>query len=147
MVNFGPLVAEISLPVWGTPANFNGVRVLPALLHGSQVVGVSQTMFGRATITLGIGPHSSCIWITPLQLTDQTRWRNHNVERKHDCQRRTWPGTDICDGIVLCVGLQAPFVPFLTEHMYQNLRHLIDAESTKGVDTGSVHYLMLPQPK
>jgi len=43
--------------------------------------------------------------------------------------------------------LQAPFVPFLTEHMYQNLRHLIDPESTKGIDTSSVHYLMLPQPK
>jgi len=24
MVNFGPLAAEIGLPVWGTPANFNG---------------------------------------------------------------------------------------------------------------------------
>jgi len=33
----------IGLPVWGTPANFNGFRVLAALLHGSQVVGVSQT--------------------------------------------------------------------------------------------------------
>jgi len=41
MVNFGPLVAEIGLPVWGTPGNFNGIRVLAALLHGSQVVGVS----------------------------------------------------------------------------------------------------------
>jgi len=36
-VNFGPLAAEIGLPVWGTPANFNGFRVLAALLHGSQV--------------------------------------------------------------------------------------------------------------
>jgi len=44
MVNFGPLAAEIRLPVWGTPANFNGFRVLAALLHGSQVVGVSQTL-------------------------------------------------------------------------------------------------------
>jgi len=44
MVNFGPLAAEIGLPVWGTPANFNGFRVLAALLHGSQVVGVSQTL-------------------------------------------------------------------------------------------------------
>jgi len=44
MVNFGPLAAEISLVVWGTPANFNGFRVLAALLHGSQVVGVSQTL-------------------------------------------------------------------------------------------------------
>ena len=44
MVNFGPLVAEIGLPVWGTPVNFNSFRVLAALLHGSQVVGVSQTL-------------------------------------------------------------------------------------------------------
>ena len=33
MVNFGPLAAEIGLPVWGTPADFNGFRVLAALLH------------------------------------------------------------------------------------------------------------------
>ena len=43
MVNFGPLAAEIVSLVWGTPANFNGFRVLPALLHGTLVVGVSQT--------------------------------------------------------------------------------------------------------
>jgi len=34
MVNFGLLVAEIALPVWGTPANFNWFRVMAALLHG-----------------------------------------------------------------------------------------------------------------
>jgi len=34
MANFGPLAAEIDLVVWGTPANFNGSRVLAALLHG-----------------------------------------------------------------------------------------------------------------
>ena len=44
MVNFGPLAAEIGLPVWDTPANFNGIRVLAALLHGSQVVSISQTL-------------------------------------------------------------------------------------------------------
>jgi len=43
MVNFGPLAAEIVSLVWGTPANFNGFRVLEALLHGTLVVGVSQT--------------------------------------------------------------------------------------------------------
>ena len=75
MVNFGLLAAEIGPVAWGTPANFNGFRVLGALLHGSQVVGVSQTlrrwtegatyMFGTATITLGIGLHSSlfCLYI------------------------------------------------------------------------------------
>ena len=70
MVNFGLLMAEIRWRVWGTPANFKGFRVLAALLHGTLVVGVSQTLqhwtvlppiFGRATITLGIGPHSSFI--------------------------------------------------------------------------------------
>jgi len=44
MVNFGPLAAEIGPVVWGTPANFNGFHVLAALLHGSQIVGMSQTL-------------------------------------------------------------------------------------------------------
>jgi len=39
MVNFGLLVAQICWRVWGTPANFNGFRVLSTL-----VVGVSQTV-------------------------------------------------------------------------------------------------------
>jgi len=39
-----PLVAEISPVVWGTPANFNGFRVLAALLHGIRAVGASQTL-------------------------------------------------------------------------------------------------------
>ena len=43
MVNFGPLAAEIVSLVWGTPGNFNGFRVLAALLHVTVVVGVSQT--------------------------------------------------------------------------------------------------------
>jgi len=34
MMNFGKLTAEIDPVVWGTPANFNGFRVLAALLHG-----------------------------------------------------------------------------------------------------------------
>ena len=44
MVNFGKLAAEIVSLVWGTPENFNGFRVLAALLHGILVVGVSQTL-------------------------------------------------------------------------------------------------------
>jgi len=43
MVNFGLVTAEIRWRVWGTPANFNGFRILAALLHGTVVVGVSQT--------------------------------------------------------------------------------------------------------
>jgi len=44
MVNFGPLTAEICWRVWGTPTNFNGFCILTALLHGTLVVGVSQTL-------------------------------------------------------------------------------------------------------
>jgi len=74
MVNFGPLAAEIVSLVWGTPANFNGFRVLAALLHGILVVGAklcgveqrAPPIFGRATITLGIGPHSSLLYFCPV---------------------------------------------------------------------------------
>jgi len=68
MMNFGKLAAEIGPVVWGTSANFNGFRVLAALLHGTPVLasaklcGVEQRappIFGRAAITLGIGQHSS----------------------------------------------------------------------------------------
>ena len=48
MVNFGPLTAEICWRVWGTPGNFNGFRILAALLHGTLAVGASQTL-GRWT--------------------------------------------------------------------------------------------------
>jgi len=44
MTNFGPLAAEIVSLVWGTPANFNGFRVLASLLYATLVVGVSQTL-------------------------------------------------------------------------------------------------------
>jgi len=43
-VNFGPLAAEIGLPVWGTQARFNGFRILAALLHGTVVMAISQTL-------------------------------------------------------------------------------------------------------
>jgi len=42
VVNLGP-AAEIVLLVWGTPGNFNGFRVLAALLHGTLAVSVNQT--------------------------------------------------------------------------------------------------------
>jgi len=69
-VNFGLLAAEIDPVVWGTPANFNGFRVLAALLHGSQVAKLCSVeqrappMFGRATIMLGIGPTSSLVRVS-----------------------------------------------------------------------------------
>jgi len=52
MVNFGPLAAEILLLVWGTPANFNGFRVLASLLQRRRSTELRKstklcTMFGR----------------------------------------------------------------------------------------------------
>jgi len=44
MVNFGLLTAEIHWQVWGTPANFNSFHVLAPLLHGTVIVGISQTL-------------------------------------------------------------------------------------------------------
>uniref|UniRef100_A0A8D1GXQ0 Isoleucine--tRNA ligase, cytoplasmic n=1 Tax=Sus scrofa TaxID=9823 RepID=A0A8D1GXQ0_PIG len=39
---------------------------------------------------------------------------------------------------------KAPYTPFLTELMYQNLKMLIDPVSVRDKDTLSIHYLMLP---
>ena len=44
MMNFGLLTADICWQVWGSPANFNGFRVLAALLHGTVVLDVNQTL-------------------------------------------------------------------------------------------------------
>ncbi|KAK1334692.1 hypothetical protein QTO34_005700 [Cnephaeus nilssonii] len=41
--------------------------------------------------------------------------------------------------------LMAPYTPFLTELMYQNLKMLIDPVSVQDKDTLSIHYLMLPR--
>ena len=54
MLNFGPLTAEICWRVWDTPANFNRFRDLAVLLHGTLVVGVSQT----AALNRGRHPYS-----------------------------------------------------------------------------------------
>jgi len=44
VVNFGPLAAEIVSLVWGTPANFNGFRVLASLLHRGRSTEANQTL-------------------------------------------------------------------------------------------------------
>jgi len=43
MANFGPLTAETCWQVWGTPANFNGFRVLPSLLQRRRSAKANQT--------------------------------------------------------------------------------------------------------
>jgi len=71
MVNFGLLAAEILSLVWRTPGNFNGFRILAALLHSTLVVGVSQTAAlnrGRHLYSAGqpsrwaLAHISSCFW-------------------------------------------------------------------------------------
>jgi len=71
-VNFGPLAAEIVSLVWGTPGNFNGFRVLAALLHGTVVVGVSQTLrrWTEGATYFRQGGHHVGHWPTFLVLTD-----------------------------------------------------------------------------
>ena len=61
-----PLMAEICWRVWGTPAHFNGFRVLAALLHGTQVVGVNQTAAlnrGRHLYSAGRPPRWALAYI------------------------------------------------------------------------------------
>jgi len=71
MVNFGPLAAEIGPVVWVTPADFNGFCVLAALLHGTVVVGVSQTLRRRTEGATYIwqGGHHIGHWPTFLVCT------------------------------------------------------------------------------
>ena len=79
-MNLRLLTAEICWRVWGTPENFNGFRVLAALLHGTLVVGVRRQpncgveqrappVFGKAAITLGIGPHFYSSFFTSPNLS------------------------------------------------------------------------------
>jgi len=79
MVNFGPLTAEICWRVWGNPANFKGFRVLAALLHGTLVVGVGQTLrrWTEGAIFIRQGDHHVGHWPTFLvftKLLDCTYW-------------------------------------------------------------------------
>ena len=75
MVNFGLLAAEIVSGVWGTPATFNGFRVLAALLHGSQVVSVSKTLrrWIEGATYVPQGDHHVGHWLTFLVKKD-TPW-------------------------------------------------------------------------
>jgi len=67
MINFGPLAAEIVSLVWGTPGNFNGFRVLAALVHATLVVGVSQTAaFNIGCHLYSAGRHHVGHWPTLL---------------------------------------------------------------------------------
>jgi len=75
MAKFRPLTAGIGSGVWGTPTNFNGFRIFAALLHGTLVVGISQTLWrwteGATYIQQGI--HHVGHWPT-FQLLHDVTW-------------------------------------------------------------------------
>jgi len=93
MVNFGPPAAEISLLVWGTPANFNGFHVLAALLRSTlhcvsknvppftcyKLDIHSSIIFGTRT-TEKVGNQNVLYFPTSPNLCFCTTWGN----RKHE---------------------------------------------------------------
>ena len=66
------------------------------------------------------------------------RKRLKGEEGKEDCQLALETLTRV---LLSIVQLMAPFTPFLTESMYQNLKYLFEAQER----ADSVHYLMLPE--
>jgi len=44
-LNFDPLAAEIGSIIWGTPANYNGFRILAALLQRRRSREANQTLY------------------------------------------------------------------------------------------------------
>jgi len=79
MVNFGPLAAEINPVVWSTPSYFNGYRVLATLLHGTLLVGVSQTLWRwtEGANYIRQGDHHVGRWPTFLVVFDFTKYINN----------------------------------------------------------------------
>jgi len=74
IVNFDLLAAEIGPVVWGTPANFSGLCFLAALLHGTPVVSVSQSLrcWTEGASRVWQGSHQVGHW--PTFLVDYIWW-------------------------------------------------------------------------
>ena len=81
MVNFGLLAAEIDPVVWGTPANFNGFHVFAALLHGTPVLGVSQTLrrWTEGATYIRQGGHHAGHWPTFLVMVALCNRADHYI--------------------------------------------------------------------
>jgi len=84
MVHFSALVAEICWRVWDTSANFKTFRVLAALLHGTLVVGISQTLrrWTEGATYIRQGGHHVGHW--PTFLLDFT---SHSTQNRSFCRR------------------------------------------------------------
>ncbi|KAK7078392.1 hypothetical protein SK128_017326, partial [Halocaridina rubra] len=62
---------------------------------------------------------------------------------KEDCER----ALETLYSVLFCmIRVMAPFTPFITETMYQNLKRALKPGALGQGDTNSVHYLMVPQP-
>jgi len=92
MVNFGPLVAEVGPVVWGTPANFNGFRVLAALLDGTPAVDVSQTLWWPSRWALALILVFKVLFCKYYSL-GQT-WSSSRLRRQ--TRRRPWVSSRTC---------------------------------------------------
>ena len=66
MANFGPLMAESGSGVWGTPANFNGFRVLAELLEWS------SRSFSHTASLVKCDFSYSCSTVDKIQVTQAT---------------------------------------------------------------------------
>jgi len=93
MVKFGLLAAEIRWRVWGTPANFNGFRVLAALIHGTLVVGVSQTLrrWTEGTIYIRHGGIKNVKNAFKLSLTAEPPFNNKTIDCIHCASKNVPP--------------------------------------------------------
>ena len=95
MANYGLLAAEICRRAWGTPPNFNGFRVLTALLHDTRVVGVSQfAAFNRGRHLHSAGQHVSvclsvCLSVCALTVAFLDRFSPKVAQRTQSPTVRT----------------------------------------------------------
>ena len=95
----------MGLPVWGTPANFNGFRILVALLHDTLVVGVSQTLQHWTEGATYIWQSSHHVWhwstflvayaMLGLKACDNIfHFTNVKINRQDQVKPRQWPEDD-----------------------------------------------------
>ena len=90
MVNSGPLAAEICWRVWGTPENFNGFRVLAALLHGTLVVRVSIDKWSRTKVWFMAGVekhsgHATTLCVNRLYFGWNSYWKHFLNKSQEPC--------------------------------------------------------------
>jgi len=100
MVKFGLLAAEIVSSVWGTPANFNGFRVLAELLHGTLVWASAKLRRSKEGVTyIRQGGHQAGHWPTFLVWSNfwATVCKTVRPMRSDRCLSVCLPVLSVCD--------------------------------------------------